>query len=86
MGLVTGLLKLPFAPVYGTVWVLDQVVAAAERQHYDPEPVRAQLAALVAELEEGRISEEEFDRREDELLERLEWLEEYQRRIRAAGR
>lgn len=85
MGLVTGLLTLPLAPVRGTFWVLDQVVTTAERQAYDPEPVRAQLAALVAQYEEGHISDEEFDRREDELLDRLEWLEHRYRRAGGAA-
>ena len=44
MGLITQLLTLPLAPVRGTAWVLDQVVLTAEREYYDPEPVRGQLA------------------------------------------
>ncbi|GAA4656568.1 gas vesicle protein GvpG [Streptomyces buecherae] len=86
MGLVTGLLTLPFAPVRGTAWVIDQVVTAAERQAYDPQPVRERLAALVAEREAGHIDEEEFDRREDELLDLLEWYEYRQRQLGPAER
>ncbi|MER7153076.1 gas vesicle protein GvpG [Streptomyces lydicus] len=82
MGLITDLLTFPLAPVRGTVWVLDQVLLTAEREYYDPEPVRAELAQLERELVEGRIEEEEFDRREDELLDRLEWLEANQQRLR----
>ncbi|MDX6237682.1 MAG: hypothetical protein QOG10_2497 [Kribbellaceae bacterium] len=81
MGLVTGLLTLPLAPLRGTAWVLDQVIAHAERESYDPEPVRRELADLEKALLEGRISEEEFDVREDELLDKLEWLEAQQRRL-----
>ncbi|MEV4950099.1 gas vesicle protein GvpG [Streptomyces sp. NPDC053755] len=80
MGLITGVLTFPMAPLRGTAWVLDQVVLAAEREYYDPEPVRRQLAALAGELTEGRIDAEEFDRREDELLDRLDEIEEYRRR------
>ncbi|MFF5717992.1 gas vesicle protein GvpG [Streptomyces buecherae] len=86
MGLVTGLLTLPFAPVRGTAWVINQVVTAAERQAYDPQPVRERLAALVAEREAGHIDEEEFDRREDELLDLLEWYEYRQRQLGPAER
>ncbi|MFI9356082.1 gas vesicle protein GvpG [Streptomyces lydicus] len=82
MGLITDLLTLPLAPVRGTVWVLDQVLLTAEREYYDPEPVRAELAQLERELVEGRIEDEEFDRREDELLDRLERLEANQQRLR----
>lgn len=83
MGLITQLLTLPLAPVRGTVWVLDQVVLTAERQYYDPEPVLQQLAALEQELLDGSITEEEFDQREDDLLEELEWRQAYQRQFGA---
>lgn len=78
MGLITSILTLPLAPVRGTAWVIDQVLTAAEQEYYDPGPVRQQLAALERELTEGRISEEEYDRREDELLDRLDEIERYQ--------
>ncbi|MFE9723705.1 gas vesicle protein GvpG [Streptomyces sp. NPDC005794] len=81
MGLISQLLTLPLAPVRGTVWVLDQVVLAAEREHDDPGPVRTQLAELERELLSGSIDEEEFDRREDELLDRLTECENYRRRL-----
>ncbi|MEU2247220.1 gas vesicle protein GvpG [Streptomyces sp. NPDC019224] len=77
MGLITQLLTLPLAPVRGTAWVLGQVVQAAEEEYYDPEPVRARLAQLEQELNSGLIGAEEFDRREDELLDRLDEIEEY---------
>ncbi|HET6857402.1 MAG TPA: gas vesicle protein GvpG [Streptomyces sp.] len=72
MGLLGELLLLPMAPVRGTAWVLRQVVTEAERQYYDPSVVQRELAALEARLESGEIDEDEFDRREDELLARLE--------------
>jgi hypothetical protein len=75
MGLITGLLALPVAPLRATAWVLDQVVAQAERESRDPEPVLRRLAALERDLLEGRIGEEEFDAREDELLDLLERCE-----------
>lgn len=83
MGLISQLLTLPLAPVRGAVWVMDQVVLTAEREYYDPEPVRQQLAALEQELLDGRITEEEFDLREDELLDELEWRQAYQRQLQA---
>ncbi|WP_328539064.1 gas vesicle protein GvpG [Streptomyces sp. NBC_00344] len=82
MGLITNILTLPLAPLRGTAWVIDQVLVTAEREYYDPEPVRGELAALEKDLLSGRIGEDEFDRREDELLDRLEWLEANQRRLR----
>ncbi|AWI32356.1 gas vesicle protein GvpG [Streptomyces tirandamycinicus] len=72
MGLLGELLLLPAAPVRGTFWVLRQVADEAERRYYDPSTIRRELAQLERRLEAGEISEEEFDRCEDELLDRLE--------------
>ncbi|MEV7073899.1 gas vesicle protein GvpG [Streptomyces sp. NPDC091972] len=72
MGLIGEVLLLPFAPVRGSAWVIKQVLHEAERLYYDPATVRAELARLEERLEAGEIDEEEFDRQEDELLERLE--------------
>lgn len=80
MGLLTGILTLPLAPVRGTFWVIDQVMTAAEQEYYDPEPVRRQLAELERALADGRILEEEYERGEDELLDRLEEIEHHQRK------
>ncbi|MFD7401756.1 gas vesicle protein GvpG [Streptomyces sp. NPDC059866] len=72
MGLIGEVLLLPFAPVRGSAWVIGQVLREAERRYYDPAAVRGELALLERRLEAGEIDEEEFDRREDELLDRLE--------------
>ncbi|MGW7068924.1 gas vesicle protein GvpG [Streptomyces sp. NPDC054855] len=72
MGLIGEVLMLPLAPVRGGLWAVGQVVAEAERLYYDPATVRSELALLEQQLESGEIGEEEFDRREDELLDRLE--------------
>ncbi|MET7617931.1 gas vesicle protein GvpG [Streptomyces sp. NPDC005408] len=72
MGLLTQLLTLPLAPVRGAVWVVDRVLEAAENEYYDPAPVQRELAELERQLVAGDIDEETFERREDELLDRLE--------------
>ncbi|PAZ17748.1 gas vesicle protein [Streptomyces sp. SA15] len=72
MGLIGEVLLLPFAPVRGSAWVIRQVLNEAERLYYDPATVRAELAQLEQRLEAGEIDDEEFDRMEDELLDRLE--------------
>jgi hypothetical protein len=72
VGLIGEVLLLPFAPVRGSGWVIRQVLNEAERLYYDPSAVRAELARLEEQLEAGEIDEEEFDRQEDELLDRLE--------------
>ncbi|MFI9646038.1 gas vesicle protein GvpG [Streptomyces sp. NPDC052040] len=80
MGLVSGILTLPFAPVRGIGWVLDKVVKTAEDEYYDPAPVQEGLVRLERARNEGRIGEEEFARREEELLHRLEEIRVHQLR------
>ncbi|HJQ00244.1 MAG TPA: gas vesicle protein GvpG [Jatrophihabitans sp.] len=72
MGLITGLLTLPLAPIRGVAWVADKLVAVAEDELYDVDAIYAELRELAADLDEGRITEEEFDRAEDVLLQRLD--------------
>ena len=71
MGLFSGLVTLPLAPVRGVAWVTGQVAEEVERQMYDPARVRAELLRLELDRESGLIGEEEYERRSDELLERL---------------
>ncbi|CAL9288862.1 gas vesicle protein GvpG [Streptomyces sp. SudanB182_2057] len=72
MGLISELVMLPLAPVRGGAWAIRQVLREAERIYYDPAAIRAELARLEELLMAGEITDEEFDRREDELLDRLE--------------
>ncbi|MHC5908329.1 gas vesicle protein GvpG [Streptomyces sp. S6] len=72
MGLISEVLLLPFAPVRGSAWVIGQVVREAERSYGDPAAIRTELARLERLLTDGSITAEEFDRAEDELLDRLE--------------
>jgi hypothetical protein len=72
VGLISEVLLLPLAPVRGSAWAVRQALREAERLYYDPAAVRTELARLEEQLEAGEITEEEFDQREDELLDRLE--------------
>jgi hypothetical protein len=71
MGLITGLLGLPFAPVKGAVWVAEQVLQQAEQEYYDPARIRAALEDVNRMRQSGELTEEEAVEREDELVERL---------------
>jgi hypothetical protein len=71
MGLFTGLITLPLAPVRGVVWVAEQVMEEMERELYDEDSIRRELVQLELEFEDGLIDEEERQMREDALLERL---------------
>ena len=72
MGLVTGLLLLPLAPVRTTMWIAEQLAAEAERELDDERTVRRLLLEAEAALERGEIDETEYDQIEDALLDRLE--------------
>jgi hypothetical protein len=74
MGLFTGLLTLPLAPLRGTVWIAEQLAAEAERQMRD-EP-RRRLVVAERQLELGVITVEEYEAIEDEALARLDEEEE----------
>ena len=76
MGLLTGLLTLPLAPVRGTVWIAEQLAAEAERELRDERSVRRRLAETERQFELGAITVEEYEEIEDELLARLEEEEE----------
>ena len=71
MGLISGLLMWPLAPVRGVGWVAEQIQQEAERQWSDPATIQAELADIEAMRELGEIDDEEADAREEELLQRL---------------
>jgi hypothetical protein len=71
MGILSELLLLPLLPVRGAFWAIGQVADAAEREFYGPAVIRRQLMELSRELDAGTIIAEEFDRLEDQLLDRL---------------
>jgi hypothetical protein len=72
MGLFTGLLTLPLAPVRGVAWVAEQVAEQAELELYDEGRITRELAAVELAHEAGEIGDDELSERVDLLLERLE--------------
>jgi gas vesicle protein GvpG len=71
VGLITGLLTLPLAPVRGTVWLAERLQEQAELEMNDETALRQQLAELEAARESGEYDEAELDAAEDELLAQL---------------
>jgi gas vesicle protein GvpG len=71
VGLLTGLLTLPLAPVRGTVWIAERLMEEAERELGDETAVRRRLAELEVRHELGEISDEELAEAEDALLAQL---------------
>jgi hypothetical protein len=72
MGLLSGVLLLPLAPVRGVGWVAERLLDAADRELCDPAVLRARLAALNNAYEGGEMDEDEFEREEERLLDLLE--------------
>lgn len=65
------------SPFRGLLWIFEEIQQAAEEERLrEAEAVTVQLQQLYAMLESGKISEDEFDRRETELLDRLDSLQE----------
>ena len=72
MGLFTGLLTLPLAPVRGTVWVAEQLAAEAERELQRQRSPRRRLLVAERQLELVVISLEEYEAIEEEALDQIE--------------
>jgi hypothetical protein len=78
MGLFTGLLTLPLAPVRGTMWIAEQLAAEAERELRGETSARRRLVVAERQLELGLLSVEEYEAIEDEALAQIEEEEERQ--------
>jgi hypothetical protein len=66
------LLTLPFAgPARATGWVMGQIITAAEQELHDEDRIVGHIRELAADLEAGRITEEEHAAAEEQLLDRL---------------
>jgi hypothetical protein len=71
MGLITGLLTLPLAPLRGTIAVAELLMEEAEAQLNDPERIRKELEHVESLRQQGMLTEEEAMAWEDSLIERL---------------
>lgn len=71
MGLITGVLTLPLAPVRGLAWLAGQLQDEAESQLYDEDRIRAELLQLELDCDDGLVDEQERAERENDLFERL---------------
>jgi hypothetical protein len=76
MGLITGLLTLPLAPVRGTAWVAEQLASEAEREMGEAQSPRRRLIEAERRLELGILTVEEYEAIEEEALDALEQDEE----------
>jgi hypothetical protein len=82
MGLLSNLLFFPITgPVSGIRWTLDTVQRVAREELTDDTAVKQELMELQMLVELGDIDDEEYVRRERELMERLRdvryWREQF---------
>jgi len=63
------------SPFTGLLFVFKEIAKTAQEQLLDDEAVKQELRESYMLLETGRISEEEFERRERLLVGRLEAIE-----------
>ena len=78
-----GLISTPFR---GLLAVFEKIAERAEEELYDEEAVRTELTEAYQQLEAGELSEEAFEKREAELVERLEMIEARKRAQARGGR
>jgi hypothetical protein len=71
VGLITGLLTFPLAPIRGTMWIAERIYEQAEAELNDERTIQAQLMEIQAAREAGEIDEATAAEAEDILLERL---------------
>jgi hypothetical protein len=71
VGLITGLVTLPLAPVRATVWIAERLLDEAERELNDPALLEQRLDEAEAALARGELTEGEFELIEDEIVRRL---------------
>jgi hypothetical protein len=64
-------------PIKGIFWIFREIHNATQQEQAgEADRITAALTELYMSLETGRITEAEFDAREQELLDRLEQLQE----------
>src|SRR5438045_608944 len=82
MGLLTNLLFFPVTgPVAGIRWTLGKVAQVVDEELTDDTPIKQELMELQMQLELGDIDDEEYKRREADLMKRLRDVREWRERL-----
>lgn len=67
------------------LFIAENILEQAHRELMNEEEVRHDLRELYEQLESGRITEAEFQEKENDLVKRLEEIEEYKKEIDEAA-
>ena len=82
MGLLTNILFFPVTgPVAGIKWSLNKVMQVAEEELTDDSGIRQELMELQMQVELGDVDDEEYVRREGELMARLRDVRAWRERL-----
>ena len=86
MGLLSSILLAPFlGPVKATEWTLEKVDRVVKEQLTDDTPVKEEFMALQLALESGEIDDDEYIRREAEIMSRLRAVREWREKLGMAS-
>lgn len=82
MGLITNLLFFPVTgPVAGIKWSLGKVQKVVEEELTDDTPIKQELMELQMQLELGDIDDDEYVRREADIMARLREVRAWRERF-----
>ncbi len=73
------------APIEGLFYIFREIADRAEAERNDDGPIRDELMELYKSLEAKTVSEEEFSRREEGLVLRLQAIERRKERRQGHG-
>ena len=60
------------APLKGVVWLGKKINEVVDKEMFDEEGIKGKILELQLQMEMEKISKEEYDKQEKELLSRLE--------------
>ena len=72
---------LLLSPIAGFKFILRTLARAAEEQYTDDAPIKERLLHLQVELEEGKITEDEYVEREAQILRELREIQNHKREL-----
>jgi len=82
MGLLTNVLFFPVTgPVAGIKWTLGKIAQVVDEELTDDTPIKQELMELQMQLELGDIDDDEYRRREADLMRRLREVREWRERL-----
>jgi hypothetical protein len=71
VGLITGIVTLPLAPVRATAWLAERIAEQAEAEMQDGSSIRVALLEIEELRATGELDDEELDAAESALVAQL---------------